>query len=113
MYPETEIIESPTWPIHTNPYDASQGTLVERHGPFSIQLEEKAPAWVRVRSLMQDAFSEFFGVFIFLLFSLASIAQVTLSNGTKGTYTSVVLGWGYIYLRALMTRIEADRRKIE
>ncbi|KAF2097145.1 aquaporin [Rhizodiscina lignyota] len=51
-------------------------------------------AWSRVRSTAQDAFSEFFGVFIFLLFSLASIAQVVLSNGQKGTYTSIVLGWG-------------------
>lgn len=93
MYPETEIVESPSWPVHSG-YETSQRTLVDKHGPFSIQLEEKAPAWVRVRSLMQDAFSEFFGVFIFLLFSIGSIAQVTLSNGTKGTYTSIVLGWG-------------------
>jgi len=43
---------------------------------------------------MQDAFSEFFGTFIFLVFSLGVNAQVVLSDGTKGNWTSVCLGWG-------------------
>ncbi|KAF2667278.1 aquaporin, partial [Microthyrium microscopicum] len=42
----------------------------------------------------QQAVSEFFGTFVFLLFSLGVIAQVVLSKTTKGDYTTLCLGWG-------------------
>jgi hypothetical protein len=55
---------------------------------------ERAALWVRIRRQFQDAFSEFFGTFIFLLFSFGVTAQVTLSESTKGDYVALCLGWG-------------------
>lgn len=51
-------------------------------------------AWSRVREYCQDAFSEFFGTFILLLFGDGVVAQVVLSRGTKGDYQSISWGWG-------------------
>jgi hypothetical protein len=55
--------------------------------------------WVRIRRRFQDVFSEFFGTFIFLLFSFGVTAQVTLSKSTKGDYLALCFGWGYIQSR--------------
>lgn len=52
------------------------------------------PTWSRVREYCQDAFSEFFGTFILLLFGDGVVAQVVLSRGTKGDYQSISWGWG-------------------
>lgn len=51
-------------------------------------------AWSRVREYCQDAFSEFFGTFILILFGDGVVAQVVLSRGTKGDYQSISWGWG-------------------
>jgi aquaglyceroporin related protein len=51
-------------------------------------------AWTKIRSTMRDAFSEFFGTFIMLLFGDGVVAQVVLSNGEKGDYQSISWGWG-------------------
>lgn len=40
--------------------------------------------WSRVRAICWDAFSEFFGVFILILFGDGVVAQVVLSNEQKG-----------------------------
>ncbi|KHN96572.1 aquaglyceroporin [Metarhizium album ARSEF 1941] len=55
---------------------------------------EVPPQWPKVRSNWQDAFSEFFGTMILLLFGDGVVAQVVLSNGTKGNYQSISWGWG-------------------
>lgn len=55
---------------------------------------EEQPRWPKIRSIWQDAFSEFFGTMILLLFGDGVVAQVVLSNGTKGNYQSISWGWG-------------------
>lgn len=55
---------------------------------------EDQPRWPKIRSIWQDAFSEFFGTMILLLFGAGSVAQVVLSKGVKGEYQSISWGWG-------------------
>lgn len=55
---------------------------------------EKQPRWPKIRTIWQDAFSEFFGTMILILFGDGVVAQVVLSNGTKGEYQSISWGWG-------------------
>jgi len=43
---------------------------------------------------MREPFSEFFGVFILILFGDGVVAQVVLSSGKKGDYQSISWGWG-------------------
>ncbi|RDL40154.1 Aquaglyceroporin like protein [Venustampulla echinocandica] len=50
--------------------------------------------WSRVRHYMREPFSEFFGVFILILFGDGSVAQVVLAGGEKGEYQSISWGWG-------------------
>lgn len=50
--------------------------------------------WSRVRKVMKEPFSEFFGVFIMILFGDGVVAQVVLSKGEKGSYQSISWGWG-------------------
>ncbi|KAF1981917.1 aquaporin [Aulographum hederae CBS 113979] len=50
--------------------------------------------WSRTRSTFQDAFSEFWGTFIFLIFGFGVNAQSTLSDSAKRNWTSVAIGWG-------------------
>ncbi|KAH7324426.1 aquaporin-like protein [Stachybotrys elegans] len=57
--------------------------------------EERAQlAWSRFRATCQDAFSEFFGTFVLLLFGDGVVAQVVLSGGEAGNYQSISWGWG-------------------
>ena len=53
--------------------------------------------WPRARRDMQDAFSEFFGVFVMVLFGDGSVAQVTLGMNKFGDYQSISWGWGWVY----------------
>ncbi|KAL2689066.1 hypothetical protein Neosp_003118 [[Neocosmospora] mangrovei] len=55
---------------------------------------EEVLLWSRVRETCQDAFSEFFGTFVMILFGDGVVAQVVLSRGTKGDYQSISWGWG-------------------
>ncbi|KAL7936524.1 aquaporin-like protein [Trichoderma chlorosporum] len=57
-------------------------------------LEEEQLAWSKIRSYCQDAFSEFLGTMTLILFGDGVVAQVVLSNGTKGSYQSISWGWG-------------------
>ncbi|RAL66044.1 hypothetical protein DID88_005705 [Monilinia fructigena] len=43
---------------------------------------------------MREPFSEFFGMFILILFGDGVVAQVVLSSGEKGEYQSISWGWG-------------------
>ncbi|TQW00023.1 aquaglyceroporin [Cordyceps javanica] len=56
--------------------------------------EEKELAWTKIRSLWQDAFSEFLGTMILIIFGDGVVAQVVLSKGEKGNYQSISWGWG-------------------
>ncbi|KAH6683011.1 aquaporin-like protein [Halenospora varia] len=72
------------------------------HGPgidHKIPQDEVVPKepelwWSRVRRTMREPFSEFFGVFILILFGDGVVAQVVLSEGQKGSYQSISWGWG-------------------
>ncbi|PLB55380.1 putative aquaglyceroporin [Aspergillus steynii IBT 23096] len=50
--------------------------------------------WSRIRGHCREAFSEFFGTMILVLFGDGVVAQVTLSHGEKGNYQSISWGWG-------------------
>ena len=63
-------------------------------GDVSLPVEEESqPRWVRFRRLCREAFSEFFGTFILILFGNGVDAQVVLSGGQKGDYQSINWGW--------------------
>ncbi|KAG9230369.1 aquaporin-like protein [Amylocarpus encephaloides] len=72
------------------------------HGPgidYRIPQDGIVPAepelaWSRIRRVMREPCSEFFGVFILILFGDGAVAQVVLSRGTKGDYQSISWGWG-------------------
>merc|ERR1712093_341166 len=74
----------------------------EEHGALidhKISREEKVQAqpdlrWSRFRHYMRGPFSEFFGVFILILFGDGVVAQVILSNFERGDYQSISWGWG-------------------
>lgn len=51
--------------------------------------------WFKVREYCRDAFSEFFGTMILIVFGDGAVAQVLLSHGQKGDYQSISWGWGY------------------
>jgi len=54
------------------------------------------PVWVRLRQRYQAFLSELLGTFIFLLLSFGVTAQVTLSEGKNGDWTTLCLGWGFV-----------------
>lgn len=56
--------------------------------------ERQRLAWSRIRSTCQEAFSEFFGTMVMILFGDGVVAQVVLSKNTKGDYQSISWGWG-------------------
>ncbi|CAH0476607.1 unnamed protein product [Peronospora belbahrii] len=60
---------------------------VEFNAPAIRPYQLKAP-------LLRECLAEFFGTFILVLFGDGSIAQVTLSENTKGDYTTLCFGWG-------------------
>ncbi|KAF9871197.1 MIP family channel protein [Colletotrichum karsti] len=58
------------------------------------EMREEQLWWSRQRENLQDGFSEFFGTMILVLFGDGVVAQVVLSNNTKGDYQSISWGWG-------------------
>jgi hypothetical protein len=62
----------------------------------SIPEVETELKWSKVRTVWQDAFSEFFGVFIMIMFGDGVVAQVKLSNNKNGDYQSISWCWGYV-----------------
>lgn len=55
--------------------------------------------WSKAREYMLDFWSEFFGTMVMILFGDGVVAQVVLSNETKGNYQSISWGWGYVSTR--------------
>jgi aquaglyceroporin related protein, other eukaryote len=74
---------------------AEHGALIDHDVPQedAVQAQPKL-LWSRIRHYFRDPLSEFFGVFILILFGDGVVAQVVLSNGTKGSYQSISWGWG-------------------
>lgn len=48
--------------------------------------------WPRVRLVLREPFTEFWGTFILIMFGCGSVAQVTLSQDMYGGYQSI--SWG-------------------
>jgi hypothetical protein len=74
---------------------AEHGPLIDHQiaQAHAVQAEPDL-LWSRIRSFMREPFSEFFGVFILILFGDGVVAQVVLSGYTKGNYQSISWGWG-------------------
>jgi aquaglyceroporin related protein len=74
---------------------AEHGPLVDHKIPQAEAVQQEPDlAWSRIRTYLREPFSEFFGVFILILFGDGVVAQVVLSDGTKGDYQSISWGWG-------------------
>jgi len=74
---------------------AGHGPLIDHKIPQEDAVQaEPDLLWSRIRRTLREPFSEFFGVFILILFGDGVVAQVVLSNGTKGSYQSISWGWG-------------------
>ncbi|KAL1849103.1 glycerol channel [Diaporthe australafricana] len=56
--------------------------------------QEPETIWFKVRRHLQEPFSEFFGTMVMILFGDGVVAQVVLSNNTRGDYQSITWGWG-------------------
>lgn len=83
----TSVVDTPAFAEH--------GPLVDHKIPQAdVVQQEPDLAWSRIRHYLREPFSEFFGVFILILFGDGVVAQVVLSNGTKGDYQSISWGWG-------------------
>jgi aquaglyceroporin related protein, other eukaryote len=77
------------------PAFSEHGPLVDHKVPQEDAIQQEPDlAWSRFRHYMREPFSEFFGVFILILFGDGVVAQVVLSNNTKGDYQSISWGWG-------------------
>lgn len=75
------------------PAYAEHGPLVDHNIPQDNAIPAQPDlAWSKIRRFMREPFSEFFGVFILILFGDGVVAQVVLSDGTKGDYQSI--SWG-------------------
>ncbi|POR34784.1 Aquaglyceroporin [Tolypocladium paradoxum] len=77
-------------------YSVDMGGPVTHDGPAKGEIAppEQQPRWPKIRSVWQDAFSEFLGTMVLVLFGDGVVAQVVLSNGAKGNYQSISWGWG-------------------
>lgn len=74
------------------PY-AEKGPLINHDIPQAdVAQQEPDLAWSRIRHYFREPLAEFFGVFILILFGDGVVAQVVLSNGTRGDYQSI--SWG-------------------
>ena len=81
--------------VVNQPPHAEHGPLIDHKIPQEDAVEAQPDLlWSRIRRTLRDPFSEFFGVFILILFGDGVVAQVVLSGGTKGDYQSISWGWG-------------------
>ncbi|KAL4940310.1 hypothetical protein BDV06DRAFT_213569 [Aspergillus oleicola] len=62
--------------------------------PLTAETAPSSLWWSRVRTSWREAFSEFFGTMILVLFGNGVVAQVVLSDYTRGDYQSISWGWG-------------------
>jgi aquaglyceroporin related protein, other eukaryote len=87
-YRETSVAGQPAYGEH--------GALVDHKVPQEDVVQSGPDfRWSRVRHYLREPLSEFFGVFILIMFGDGVVAQVVLSKGEKGDYQSISWGWGY------------------
>lgn len=86
-------------------YDEGTGTVDNRKQIDQAKIDyehHKHLWWYRIRYTLRDAFAEFCGTMIMIIFGDGSVAQVTLSanpnlpssSQNKGEYQSISWGWG-------------------
>ncbi|KAK4502473.1 hypothetical protein PRZ48_005898 [Zasmidium cellare] len=81
--------------VLTDPPYAEAGVPINRSQTAEAKKESNGNlAWSKVRRYFREPLSEFMGTFILIMFGDGSVAQVVLSNGTKGDYQSISWGWG-------------------
>ena len=79
----------------SQPRFAEHGIPIDRSRTAeALDKKDSKYLWPRIRQTLQEPFSEFLGTFILLMFGDGVVAQVVLSNGTKGSYQSISWGWG-------------------
>lgn len=72
------------------PAHQEHGPLVDHKIPQDDVVQASPDlAWSRIRHRFREPLSEFFGVFILIMFGDGVVAQVVLSGGTKGDYQSI------------------------
>lgn len=77
------------------PAHQEHGPLVDHKIDQDLVVQSQPDlAWSRCRHFLREPLSEFFGVFILILFGDGVVAQVVLSGGKKGDYQSISWGWG-------------------
>lgn len=70
------------------PAYGEHGVLVDHKVPQEdVVQSEPDLRWSRIRHYLREPFSEFFGVFILIMFGDGVVAQVVLSNGERGDCT--------------------------
>lgn len=80
-----------SYQIENAPQHSAEGPKVTTDADF----EPLRPTrWSRIRHTLREPFAEFWGVFILVMFGDGSVAQVILSEQTKGEYQSISWGWG-------------------
>jgi aquaglyceroporin related protein, other eukaryote len=81
--------------VEGQPAYGEHGPLVDhRTSAEDVVQSEPDLLWSRIRHFMREPLSEFFGVFILVMFGDGVVAQVVLSEGKKGDYQSISWGWG-------------------
>lgn len=81
--------------VDGQPAYAEHGALVDHKVPQEDVVQSMPDLqWSRIRHFMREPFAEFLGVFILIMFGDGVVAQVVLSNSTKGDYQSISWGWG-------------------
>ena len=90
-----QTIEKRRTSVAGQPAHTEHGPLIDHKIPQADAVESEPDLlWSRIRRVMREPFSEFFGVFILILFGDGVVAQVVLSSGKKGDYQSISWGWG-------------------
>jgi len=81
--------------LSETPY-AEHGPMIDRTPTADMKVRPagRGLMWPRIRHALREPFSEFIGTFILIMFGDGVVAQVVLSNGTKGDYQSISWGWG-------------------
>ncbi|KAF9631697.1 putative aquaporin 3 protein [Lasiodiplodia theobromae] len=84
-------------PKADNEYGVDHKIAIETRSDSDIIVEQSVRPtllWSRIRRIHKEAFSEFLGTFVLILFGDGVVAQVVLSSGEKGDYQSISWGWG-------------------
>lgn len=78
-----------------NEHEAALKSVRSSTPPSIPEEEDENLRWSKVkRTIWHDAFSEFFGTFIMIMFGDGVVAQVILSDKANGDYQSISWAWG-------------------